>query len=220
MKLRATPTLAIMGVCVVGCAAAGELRHSTEESSNEQLESARRSGFETEIMVTDEAIDAEALMADHSEMSAEATYLVLTGNDAKIIWGEALRDVPPHMEAAIVGRWVVPYIRSRDPDTALKAFVFGYLQALHEAGRIEWDTAVVPFLPPHSPVPVKRTFRWGVPLAMLAMLLVVWSDRTRPRVTAGSPTRGVARCRPGRFALAPTHRSSRPTTAPRDFALE
>jgi hypothetical protein len=169
-----------MGVWLMGCAPVGELRHSTEESSNLQLESARRSGFATEIVVTDDAIDAEALMTRHSGSSAEATYLVLTRNDAKIIWGRALRDMPTATESEIVGRWVVPYIRSRDTDTALKAFVFGYLQALHDAGRIEWDTAIVPFLPPQSPAPVRSTSLWGIPLAMLTMLLVVWSDRTRP----------------------------------------
>ena len=180
MTLRALAALALAGACLIGCAPGGELRHSTVESSNAQLESARRSGFETEVLVSPEAIDAEALMRRHAERSEETTYLVLTRNDVEIVWGRPLGDEPPALRAQILGRWVVPYMRSGDQDTALKALVFGYLHALHGAGRIEWNTAIVPFLPVHEPRPVRTTFPWGMPLEGLIVLIVAWSARTKP----------------------------------------
>ena len=179
MTLRPSTVLAFMGACLIGCTPPGDLRHSTEQASNMQLEAASRSGFQTELIVSEEAIDAEELMRRQSEPSEETTYLVLTRNDAQIVWSRALRDEPPASEGEILGRWVVPYVRSRDQDTALKAFVFGYLHAMHRAGHIDWNTAIVPFLPPHEPAPVRSTFPWGMPLAILIALIVAWSARAR-----------------------------------------
>ena len=71
----------------------------------------------------------------------------------RLVWGGALRDEPPIPEEAILGPWVAPYLKLGDRDEALKAFVFGYLGALHSAGRIEWDCAIVPFLPAEKPGP-------------------------------------------------------------------
>lgn len=165
--------LGFTGFLAVGCTEAGKLRPSTEESSSAQLEAAARYGFPTEIIAEDEIVDAEEFLLQQTNLDPEITYLVLTRTDAQIVWGRALRDEPPIPEEAILGPWVAPYLKLGDRDKALKAFVFGYLRALHSAGRIEWDSAIVPFLPPGKPGPiVQNTYTWGILLALLIMLTV------------------------------------------------
>ena len=161
------------GLLAVGCTGAGELRPSTMDSSSAQLRAATRDGFPTRIIAEDEIIDAETLLSQQTNLDPEITYLVLTRTDAKIVWAGALRDAPPIPEGAILGPWVAPYLELGDPDNALKAFVFGYLRALHGAGRIEWDSATVPFLPAEPPRPtVRNTYAWGILLALLIMWAV------------------------------------------------
>jgi hypothetical protein len=162
-------------LCLSGCNAVGELRESTVESSNRQLGAARRSGFETEILVSETAMNAKALLGGRAERDEGTTLLVLTRNDAQVVWGGELRADPPTTERALIGRWVAPYLRLGDQDTALKAFVFGYLDALHRESRIEWDAAIVPFLPP-TPLP-PRSYVWGFWVSFATMLLVLWSSR-------------------------------------------
>lgn len=173
VKATALTALAFTAFLALGCTEDGKLRPSTEESSRAQLEAAASSGFPTEIMAEDEVVDAEELLAQQTNLDPEITYLVLTRTDAQIVWGGALRDEPPIPEEAILGPWVAPYLKLGDRDEALKAFVFGYLGALHSAGRIEWDCAIVPFLPAEKPGPiVQNTYAWGILLTLLVMLAV------------------------------------------------
>ena len=172
--------LGFTGFLAVGCTEAGKLRPSTEESSSAQLETAARYGFPTEIIAEDEIVDAEELLLQQTNLDPEITYLVLTRTDAQIVWGRALRDEPPIPEEAILGPWVAPYLKFGDRDTALKAFVFSYLRALHSAGRIDWDAAIVPFLPPEERGPaIQNTYRRGLLVAVLMLLLTIWSARQR-----------------------------------------
>lgn len=182
----------LCGFLTAGCTEAGKLRPSTEASSSAQLEAARHSGFPTEIIAEDEELDTEQLLSRQAAIDPEVTYLLLTRTDAQIVWGSALREDPPVPEGAILGPWVAPYLKFGDRDNALKAFVFGYLSALNSAGRIEWDSAIVPFLPPQRPRPVvENTYGWGLPLALLMAFLTAWSARERRRLTPSSPVRGV-----------------------------
>lgn len=165
--------LGFAGILTVGCTEAGGLRPSTKESSIVQLQAAAHDGFPTRIIAEDEILDAEELLSQQTNLDPESTYLVLTRTDAKIVWAGALRDAPPLPEGAILGRWVAPYLEVGDPDNALKAFVFGYLHALHGAGLIEWDSAIVPFLPAEPPhAMVQNTYAWGILLALLIMWAV------------------------------------------------
>jgi len=183
MTLQATTllmTLVVVAAGVAGCTGVGELRPSTEESSNRQLEAARRSGFATEIVAEDAELDTEELMSRQTNLDPETTYLLLTRTDAQIVSGRALRDGPPIPEEAILRHWVAPYLKLGDRDNALKAFVFGYLRALHSAGRIDWDAAIVPFLPPEEPGPqIQNTYSWGWLVTLLMLLLTIWSVRQR-----------------------------------------
>lgn len=164
----------------VGCTPAGHLHDSTLESSTAQLASATTSGHPTRIVAVDDPVDASEALANQPGSRSDVTYLVLTSIDAEIVWAEGLRDPPPVNQAEVVGRWVVPYLRFGDTDTALKAFVFGYLNAMHSAGLVSWNTAVVPFLPPGPPAkPTSETSGWGAVLALCAFLLVVWSERRK-----------------------------------------
>ena len=110
------------------------------KSSSAQLEAAARYGFPTEIIAEDEIVDAEEFLLQQTNLDPEITYLVLTRTDAQIVWGRALRDEPPIPEEAILGPWVAPYLKFGDRDTALKAFVFSYLRALHSAGPASTGT--------------------------------------------------------------------------------
>ena len=178
MTLQATTllmTLIVAAAGVGGCTGVGELRPSTEESSNRQLEAARRSGFATEIVAEDAELDTEELLSRQTKLDPEVTYLVLTRTDAQIVWGGALREEPPVPEEAILGPWVAPYLKFGDRDTALKAFVFSYLRTLHSAGRIDWDAAIVPFLPPGPQF--QSTYSWGLLVTLLILLLAIWSAR-------------------------------------------
>ena len=161
------------------CTSAGDLRGSTVEAAERQLEAAERSGFRTQIVAPDEPIDAREALERAGDTDPEVTYLVLTRNDAQIDWGGRLRADPPAAEAAILGAWVVPYLEFGDRDTALKAMVFGYLRALHDAGRIEWSTAVVPFLPAGPRSMTENTFGWGWALALLGAIAVLWATWKR-----------------------------------------
>jgi hypothetical protein len=170
--------LVILISLTAGCTPAGQLHDSTLESSTTQLVSATTSGYPTRIVAVDDHVDSSEALATQNPFRSDITYLVLTPTDAEIVWAEALRDRPPVNQAEVVGRWVVPYLRFGDTDTALKAFVFGYLNAMHSAGLISWNTAVVPFLPPGPPAkPISKTSGWGAVLALCTFLLVVWSQR-------------------------------------------
>jgi hypothetical protein len=180
MRLGATGLLLAL-MTLGGCADPGAPRRSTESSSDAQLEAARRSGLPTVLVVEDETLDAKAALARRAGSNPEMTYLVLTRNDAQIVWGRALLDLPPGLERAILGYWVLPHLRKGDRDTALKAMAFGYLDALHAAGRIQWDSAIVPFLPSERPgSPTQRSARWGLLISLLVTLLVVGAARSRP----------------------------------------
>ncbi|MBW2510388.1 MAG: hypothetical protein JRE81_17290 [Deltaproteobacteria bacterium] len=165
---------------ILGCTPAGQLHDSTLESSTAQLASATTSGYPTHIVAVDDPMDASEALAKQPGSRSDVTYLVLTSIDAEIVWAEGLRDRPPVNQAEVVGRWVAPYLNFSDTDTALKAFVFGYLNAMHSAGLISWNTAVVPFLPPGSPgKPTSKTSGWGAILALCTFLLVVWSEHRK-----------------------------------------
>jgi hypothetical protein len=161
---------------LAGCASPVELQDSTLESSAKQLSAADRSGFPTRVIAIDEALDADEAIVRYGGVEAGVTYLVLTRTDARIVWSDGLASDPPTQEKALLGKWVVPFLRFDDRDGALKAFVFGYLLAMHEAGHIEWDEAIVPFLPPGSLGPTNYT--WGLLLALIVMLVVAWSAST------------------------------------------
>lgn len=162
----------------IGCTPEGELRRSTVESSSNQLETAGESGHPTEIIAVDEPLDAREAMAEDRASRGDVTYLVLTSTDAQIVWSEALRHRQPMSQAAVIGRWVAPYLRFGDTDTALKAFVFAYLEAMHAAGLTSWSSAIVPFLPPGpKKVTTAATSGWGAMVALGMFLLVVWANR-------------------------------------------
>lgn len=171
---RALVFLSVAATVSTGCASRGELRRSTLESSTLQLGSAERSGHPTEIIVLEEEVDPQAAIARREPLDPATTYLVLTRSEAQIVWADSLANAPPAEERAIVGRWVLPYIRAGDLDGALKAFVFGYLQALHDAALIDWDQAIVPFLPPGAAQGSGRS--GGILLALLIALLVARSS--------------------------------------------
>ena len=178
MKLVAH--LACLVTLAGGCTATGDLRDSTIESSVIQLQAAVESGYPTRIVAVDLPIDARKAVAEDADSRGDITYLVLTSNDAQIVWAESLRSRPPISQAAVIGRWVVPYLQFGDTDTALRAFVFGYLEAMHEAGSISWSSAIVPFLPPESKKEsTSTTYGWGGAFALGTVILVVWSERRR-----------------------------------------
>jgi hypothetical protein len=153
-----------------GCGSDDDPRRSTLESSARQLDAAERSGHPTEILVVDAEIDAREAIARREPLDPSTTYLVLTRSEARIVWSRPLADAPPALERAIVGKWVSPFVQAEDLDGALKAFVFGYLQALHDADLLEWDEAIVPFLPP-GPAH-RREAPEGIVLALLIAVLV------------------------------------------------
>ena len=169
--------IASIALLLTGCSEWGRIRSSTIESSELQLAAAARDGFPTELVVEDEPIDALALLERKAPLDPDVTYLVLTRTDAQISWSRALASDPPASERTILMSWVAPYMSYDDRDTAVKAFVFGYLRSMHEAGRIDWEAAVVPFLPaaPSGP-PVRNTSAWGFLLAFIVMLVVVRSS--------------------------------------------
>lgn len=172
---RIAMTALFFGGACIGCASPVELQDSTLESSAVQLRAAVRAGFPTRVVAYDERLDADEALAREGARDPAVTYLVLSRTDAKIAWAASLAENPPSSEKAILGRWVVPYLRAGDRDNALKSFVFGYLLALHEAGRIEWDEALVPILPPGSLRP--RFYTWGLAVSFLVMILVIWAAR-------------------------------------------
>jgi hypothetical protein len=171
MRRSAAALVLLSALAWIGCSSPGELRQSTLDSSALQLRSAERSGHPTEIVFENEAIDAREAVERWGPIDSSTTYLVLTQTDAQIVWSERLEGAVPGAERVIIGKWVVPYLREDDLDNALKGFVFGYLETLYGVGQIEWDEAIVPFLPPRSSD--RHPHPTAVMLALLVALLVV-----------------------------------------------
>jgi hypothetical protein len=140
------------------------------DSSATQLRAATQAGYPTELVIFDEELDARSAMRRREPIDAAVTYLVMTRTHAQIVWGSRLADTALATDRSIVGKWATPYLREGDLDTALKAFVFGYLQALHQSERIAWEQAIVPFLPPGSSRRSNRA--GGVALALIVALIV------------------------------------------------
>ena len=176
-RLAVVVWLSALSASPAGCTGQGELRESTRESSRLQLEAAARSGIPTELIAIDEALDASEAWARHEGRDDRVTYLVVTQNDAQIVWSNAFSDAAPANERAIIGRWVLPYLRVEDPDTAAKALVFGYLREMQLAGHLEWDAAIVPFEPARSEGKTVTTTRaWGAFAATVVFTFCYWTN--------------------------------------------
>lgn len=172
----ATPVLlCLLALMGIGCSPSNELRQSTLESSALQLRTAERSGYPTQIVIEEQAIDSRVALTRREPVDSSTTYLVLTPTDAQIVWSEGLRDELPGAGRAIVAKWVAPYLESDDLDGALKAFVFGYLEFMYRSKLIEWEEAIVPFLPPGSAHP--RPHPGAIVLSLLVSFLVVRASR-------------------------------------------